>query len=266
MIRISLLVVLLFLNLTSCTMIKLGISESREKNQISYQISDSLLLKSCGAITVNKTDFFPSSFLIQSGGKVIYIDPVKTESDIQADFILISHSHPDHFSISDLEKLIQPGKTVVVAPQKVISKLQKSGAITQVMLPGERSEFNELTIEALPAYNTRPVFLWIKAHPRKNNHLGYIISLPGNVRVYHAGDTDLIEEIKGIPDIDVALIPVGGDKLTMDIMEAANMVNTIKPRIMIPMHFEISRKKELLKLAELVDPAIELVLPPMEDQ
>jgi L-ascorbate metabolism protein UlaG (beta-lactamase superfamily) len=246
-------------------MIKVGISKTREMNLVNYRMDENTVLQSCGAITVNKTDFFPSGFLIQTGEKNIYIDPVRTAPGPVADYILITHSHPDHYSKGDLEKLSVPGKTIIIGPEKVVRKLSGNAAEKRIMQPGERAELAGLTVEAVPSYNRRPVFLWIKAHSRKNNHLGYIITLPGNMRIYHAGDTDYIAEMADIRDIDVALIPVGGDKLTMDIGEAVSLMNILMPRVMIPMHFEISMKNELRKLTHLVDPAVKVVLPPMDE-
>jgi L-ascorbate metabolism protein UlaG (beta-lactamase superfamily) len=56
------------------------------------------------------------------------------------------------------------------------------------------------------------------------------------VRVYHAGDTDLIPEMKDI-DVDIAFLPVGGT-YTMTALEAAQATKIFKRcKIAIPMHY-----------------------------
>lgn len=61
-------------------------------------------------------------------------------------------------------------------------------------------------------------------------------------KIYHAGDTDFIPEMKNIKDITVALVTIGGDNLTMDIEQASNMINTLKPTLAIPMPYDPEEK------------------------
>ena len=80
-----------------------------------------------------------------------------------------------------------------------------------------------MKITGVAAYNPAKQF-----HPKANNWLGFVIEI-GNVRIYYAGDTDIIDEMKTLKNIDVALLPVGG-KYTMDADEAAEAVKFIKPK------------------------------------
>ena len=80
---------------------------------------------------------------------------------------------------------------------------------------------------AVPAYNTN--------HPKLNNWLGYIIELASK-RIYIAGDTDLIEEMKTLGNIDVAILPAGGT-YTMNAQQAADATKYIKPLLAIPYHW-----------------------------
>lgn len=161
-----------------------------------------------------------------SGEKIIYIDPWNIKKEDKADIILITHSHYDHCSPEDIERLRKEG-TVVVAPQDCISK---TGRETKVLQPGEKLTLGVVEIEAVPAYNLKKPF-----HPRTNQWVGYIVSMGGK-RIYHAGDTDLIPEMEGIR-ADIALLPMGGT-YTMDAQEAAQAANRIKPQIAaIPIHF-----------------------------
>ena len=81
----------------------------------------------------------------------------------------------------------------------------------------------------MPAYNTNKKF-----HPRQKGWVGYIVTLEGQ-RIYHAGDTDFIPEMKDI-DTDVALLPVSGTYV-MTAEEAAEAAEAISPKLAIPMHY-----------------------------
>ena len=100
---------LFLISLISCTTIVH--SEKRSSDPQSTTIGDDIVLSSTGAINinvpflVNHVDFFPSSFRLEVQDKVIYIDPVGIEEIIPADYILITHAHADHFSLSDINKI-----------------------------------------------------------------------------------------------------------------------------------------------------------------
>ena len=166
------------------------------------------------------------AFLLRGGGKIIYFDPFKLESGLPpADIICISHEHYDHCSPADLLKIQQPS-TVILTEAKAAAKL-KGKILT--LVPGESREVDGITIEAVPAYNTNKQF-----HPQTNGWLGFILTVDG-VRVYHAGDTDYIPEMKDIR-ADIALLPVSGTYV-MTAEEAAQAALAIGPKIAVPMHY-----------------------------
>jgi L-ascorbate metabolism protein UlaG (beta-lactamase superfamily) len=72
-------------------------------------------------------------------------------------------------------------------------------------------------------------------HPRDYNGLGFLIEA-GGVRVYHAGDTDIVEEMAALKDIDIALLPVSGTYV-MTSSEAAEATRRIAPKVAVPMHW-----------------------------
>ena len=157
--------------------------------------------------------------------KTIYIDPYEIESGQKADMILITHEHFDHLSPADVAK-IQEDKTIIITEKDSAQKL--SGDV-RVMKPGERLLIDNVTIEATPAYNINKDF-----HPKEKGWLGFIIEIDG-VRIYHAGDTDLIPEMKGLT-VDIALLPVSGTYvMTSD--EAVEAALAINPALAIPMHY-----------------------------
>lgn len=236
----------------SCTMVKVTVSEKRNPVPQQVSIGEKTSLTTWGAIKVNKSHFFPSSFQLITNDKVIYIDPVKVGSAEPADYIFITHAHPDHFSLKDIKSLLK-AETTIICSKGVSKKLKGITNTIHVVKPEEQLEFEEMSIATTHAYNTKSVILWIKAHPKSKENVGYIITLKNGLTLYHTGDTDYIPEIKDLAGIDVALVSIGGDNLTMNEAEAAEIVNAIKPRIVIPMHYEIKNSEELHRFEGLVN-------------
>ena len=159
------------------------------------------------------------------GVKTVYFDPWHISDGPKADIILITHSHYDHFSPADIA-LIQKDSTEIVCVSECRDKL--SGKL-HIIKPGDTMEIQGILIEAVPAYNTDKQF-----HPAANKWAGYIITLE-DTRIYHAGDTDLIPEMKDI-ECDIALLPVSGTYV-MTAREAVEAVKAVNPKIAISMHW-----------------------------
>lgn len=160
-------------------------------------------------------------------GIIIYFDPFRiNEEKHDADLILITHDHYDHYSPEDIKKVIKKD-TIIVAP-KTINELNNKENIRFVE-PNQTYNINGYKIDTIPAYNISKHF-----HPKENNWIGYIIEIDG-LKYYVAGDTDITPENRQIK-CDVALIPIGGT-YTMDYKEASELINIIKPKIAIPTHY-----------------------------
>lgn len=160
-------------------------------------------------------------------GIIIYIDPFRiNEEKHDADLILITHDHYDHYSPEDIKKVIKED-TIIVAP-KTIKELNNKENIIFVE-PNKTYNIKGYKMDTIPAYNINKYF-----HPKENNWVGYIIEIEG-IKYYIAGDTDIIPENQQIK-CDVALIPIGGT-YTMDYKEASELINIIKPKIAIPTHY-----------------------------
>lgn len=176
-----------------------------------------------------------ASFLIKYDGKLIYIDPYKIRVKGKADVVFITHEHFDHLSHEDLRKVVEP-ETEIVAAESCASQLRGlSAGIIKLVKPGDELSVKDIKVKVVPAYNlTKFRAPGVVYHPKEAGGVGYVIEVKG-VRIYHAGDTDFIPEMKGL-DVDVALVPVSGT-FVMTAEEAAEAVNTFKPRIAIPMHY-----------------------------
>ena len=164
--------------------------------------------------------------------KIIYIDPFKIDKDYNdADIVFITHDHFVHYSEEDIDKVINENTTIII-PEELLTKILRKGINKNAVITVESNKeymVQGIKFETIPAYNTNKTF-----HPKENDWVGYIITLDG-IRYYIAGDTDITEENRKVK-CDVAFVPVGGT-YTMNYSEAAELVNIIKPKIAVPIHY-----------------------------
>lgn len=164
--------------------------------------------------------------------KIIYTDPFQLNSQYQdADIILITHSHYDHFSEEDIEK-VKSKNTIICVTEDLQDRALALGFSKENIIlvkPNQTYAILGIEIKTIPAYNTNKKF-----HPKENNWVGYLLNLQGKI-YYVAGDTDITEENKTI-HCDVAFVPVGGT-YTMDSKEAVELVNRMKPTFAVPVHY-----------------------------
>lgn len=180
--------------------------------------------------------FGHASFMLTdeaSGNRIYYIDPHEFSSPgyEKADIIFITHAHFDHCDSAAVKKIVKPG-TVIVVPGGCEEKLNVTAEFVDVV-PNSSYDIKGFKFRTVPAYNTKPERL--QYHPRSSNWVGYIFSL-SNQKVYHAGDTDFIGEMKQLGKINVAMLPIGGT-YTMDVDEAIEAANAIKADVTVPMHY-----------------------------
>jgi L-ascorbate metabolism protein UlaG (beta-lactamase superfamily) len=160
------------------------------------------------------------------GSCIVWIDPYKVDVKEKADLILITHPHSDHLDMASINRL-RGEKTVIIGPSDVARKV--TGAL--VMAPGETKDMGWVTVEGVPAYNI------VKAgnHPKGSRWLGYILTMGGR-RIWHAGDTERIPEMKAFK-ADIALVPLGQTYTMGSVQEAADAVLDSGASIAIPIHY-----------------------------
>lgn len=173
------------------------------------------------------------SLMFEYGGAVIQVDPYGKLADYskfpKADLVLITHEHPDHLDPAAIKK-VSMAKTTVVATARCAQTLPKA----VVMANGDVKTEQGLKIEAVPAYNIvnkRPDGSpW---HPKGAGN-GYVISF-GDKRVYVAGDTENIPEMKNLKSIDVAFLPMNLP-YTMTPEMVAEAARSFMPKVLYPYH------------------------------
>ncbi len=186
--------------------------------------------------------------------KVIYIDPFKIDKNYNdADIIFITHDHYDHYSEEDINR-VKKEDTVIIVPEELLTKVLRKGFRQDYIItvePNQKYMVDGIKIETILAYNINKQF-----HPKENGWVGYIIEIKGT-KYYIAGDTDITEENKKVK-CDVAFVPVGGT-YTMDFKEAANLINEIQPKIVVPIHYGsvVGTKQDAIGFSKLLNPKIE---------
>ncbi|MDH7603679.1 MAG: MBL fold metallo-hydrolase [Melioribacter sp.] len=176
---------------------------------------------------------------------VIHIDPVGRYADYsklpKADIILITHHHGDHLDLKAIDTL-RKKDTELLCTELCYKQLNYGNIIRN----NEVKFVKGIKIEAVPAYNI--------VHKNNNGnpfHVkgecnGYVITF-GDKRIYVAGDTENIPEMKELKNIDIAFLPMNLP-YTMTTEMAADAVRMINPKIFYPYHYGNSNINELLEL------------------
>ncbi len=186
-----------------------------------------------------------SSLMFEFGGKVIYSDPSGQYGDFsglpKADLILTAHEHGDHFDLETIKKISKKGTKVVMTP--LCADKLPSGI---VLKNGESATVEGIRIEAVPAYNLIHMRSPGAPYHPKGVGNGYILTF-GDKRVYVAGDTENIPEMKTLGRIDVAFLPMNLP-YTMTPEMVADAARMVKPKILYPYHTTDTDTSKLLPL------------------
>lgn len=185
------------------------------------------------------------SVMFEFDGKIIHVDPHSKMGDYtklpKADLILITHEHQDHLDMKALDILRTPA-TIMVVTETVAGRI--AGGI--VMHNGDEQTVMGLKIEAVPAYNLVHMRSeGVPFHPKGVGN-GYIVTF-GDKRVYIAGDTENIPEMKNIKAIDIAFLPMNLP-YTMTPEMVADAARSFKPKVLYPYHFGDTDTSKIVNL------------------
>ncbi len=177
-----------------------------------------------------------SSIRIEYDGREIEIDPcsnlrgrtVDYSAMPKADIILVTHEHFDHYDTAAL-RLLASEKTQLVMNKRCVEMYGDGAAMAN---DDKLQLADDITLEAVPAYNTTDGHL--QFHPKGRDN-GYILTLDG-LRIYIAGDTEDIPEMTEIKDIDVAFLPCN-QPYTMTPEQQIRAAKIIKPKVLFPYHY-----------------------------
>jgi gluconolactonase len=175
-----------------------------------------------------------STLMFTFKGKIIHVDPWSKLADYtempKADLILITHEHSDHFDTKAIDILRKAATSLVLTT--ACAERVPGGIIMQ---NGDIRHVSGLRIEAVPAYNI--VHMRSEGQPfhPKGRGNGYVITL-GDKRVYIAGDTENIPEMKSLEDIDIAFLPMNLP-YTMSPEMVADAAKAFEPKILYPYHY-----------------------------
>jgi len=179
------------------------------------------------------TPIVHASLMLEFQGKVIYVDPTSEGNYTglpKADFILITHTHRDHMDRATVDQLKRPS-TVILAPAAVAQTITEA----QVIAYGQTKRMDGIKVEAVPMYNLVHGPSPGRVYHTKGEGNGYLLTVDSK-RVYIAGDTECVPEVKALKSIDVAFVPVNLP-FTMSPEEAAECIKAFRPRIVYPYHF-----------------------------
>ena len=183
------------------------------------------------------------SLMFTYNGKIVYVDPVGRFADYsslpKADAIFVTHFGPDHVDPATIQSLSTDKTALEVCPHCWM--YLENG---DIMINGETKTVAGVKVEAVPAYNIKGQGGSGKPSTSKGTASGYLIAF-GDKRVYVAGETEDVPEVKSQKQIDVLFLPVNNTELgdaaggsvslrTMTPAMVADVVKTMQPKIVFP--------------------------------
>lgn len=204
-----------------------------QKEQMPYMNAASDMYQTASGKKIVITPIMHGTLMLNIDGRIIHIDPVGmfgTNYSLmpKADVILVSHEHPDHYDLQAIKAIMKEG-TLILSNKSVAEQSQ----LSQPFIAGETIQLDNATaITATEAYNTSAGHT--QFHP-KGHGIGFIIECDGT-RIYIAGDTEPISEMKQMDNIDIAFLPVN-QPFTMTPEQCIEAIEMIHPQIVYPYHY-----------------------------
>jgi L-ascorbate metabolism protein UlaG (beta-lactamase superfamily) len=214
----------------TCLLAILGLSTAC--GQQTFEVDE---FKTKSGKTVKFYALVHASIRIEYNGKEIEIDPVRKLGNKtidyaampKADFVFVTHEHGDHFDKEAIKILSREG-TQLIMNKRCADMYGPCG----VLANGQSAQFGDISVDAVPAYNIsegRTQF-----HPKGRDN-GYILTIDG-LRIYIAGDTEDIPEMKDVKNIDIAFLPCN-QPYTMTTEQLVRAAKVIKPKVLFPYHY-----------------------------
>lgn len=198
-----------------------------------------------------------AAFRIPMEERSVYIDPLNLPEDApKAAMIFITHGHGDHLSKKDIQQIADEN-TTLIAPSSCVEQIKELGlSHFHLVNPGDSLEIDGIEFIAVPAYNVKKT----QFHPKKNNWVGYILNIDG-IKIYHAGDTERIPEMKNF-QCDIAFLPLGQTYTMNSVEEAVEAAEDINPKIAVPMHYGLyeGTEKDAITFKKLLEGKIQVVI------
>lgn len=196
--------------------------------------SSDVFKTTAGDIVINPVDH--ASFVMETPLGTIYCDPVGDPSAYSdfpdADLILITHEHGDHYKPETLNVLAKENTKLITNPAVFDMLPDDLKAKASKIANGEETTFNALSISAIGAYNLTEGRE--KFHPKGRDN-GYVLGFE-DFRVYISGDTEDVPEMRALENIDLAFVCMNLP-FTMDVDAAASAVAEFKPKYVYPYHY-----------------------------
>src|SRR5437763_9003842 len=183
-----------------------------------------------------------AALLLESDGTHVLIDPFLTDNpkaaakadEVAADFILVSHGHGDH--VGDTVAIAKRTGATVICNYEISGWLEEKQGLKKVhgMQHGGAHRFPFGRVKLTLAFHGS----MLPDGSNGGNPCGFLITFRDGRRVYDAADTGLFGDMKliGEEGIDLALLPIG-DNYTMGPDDALRAVELIKPRKVMPIHY-----------------------------
>lgn len=197
-------------------------------------------------------EVFTQSAIKITSTKKIYFDPYQIKNEYHdADYIFITHDHYDHYDESSIKNISKETTTIIV-PECLLDRVKTITNNYITVLSEHSYMVGDISFETISSYNINKSF-----HPKENSYVGYNVKIEGK-KIYVMGDTDVTNEALKVK-CDICFVPIGGT-YTMNVKEAADYINTISPKLAIPIHYgsivgDINLYKEFI---ELINPSIKV--------